>query len=99
MCEFETNEPCKTGNVEINKLIWEWFKDPNRRKLNISGPMLQEKELEFAKDLVNTEFKASNGWLEGFYKGNNIALNLKSGEKADVDIVVVEDSKKKFQPF
>ena len=32
--EFETNEPSskqrsarKTGNEEINKLIWEWFKD------------------------------------------------------------------------
>ena len=98
MCEFETIEPsskqrsaCKTGNKEINKLIWEWFKDPNRRNLPISGPMLQEKALQFAKDLGNTEFKASNGWLKSFYKGNNIALYVKSGEKTDVDIVAVED--------
>ena len=53
--EFETNEPSskqrsarKTGNEEINKLIWEWFKDMSRRKLSISGLMLQQKALQFA---------------------------------------------------
>ena len=82
--EFETNKPLtkqrsarKTGNEEINKLIWEWFKDMSRRKLPISGPMLQEKALQFAKDLGNTEFKASNGWLESFHKHNNIAFYVK----------------------
>ena len=54
--EFETNEPSskqrsarKTGNEEINKLIWEWFKDINRRKLPISGHMLQEKDSNLPK--------------------------------------------------
>ena len=104
--EFETNEPPskqrsarKTGNEEINKLIWEWFKDMSRRKLPISGPMLQEKALQFAKDLGNTEFRGSNGWLESFRKRNNIAFYVKSGEKADVDIAIVEDWEKNFQPF
>ena len=68
----------------------------SRRKLPISGPMLQEKALQFAKDLGNTEFKASNGWLESFRKCNNIAFYVKSGEKADVDIAVVEDWKEKL---
>ena len=101
--EFETNEPSskqrsahKTGNQEINKLICEWCKDVSRRKLAISGPMLQEKELQFAKDLGNTEFKASNGWLETFCMRNNIAFYVKIDEKADVDIVVVEYWKKRL---
>ena len=101
--EFETNELSskqrsgrKTGNEEINKLIWEWFKDMSRRKLPISGPMLQEKALQFAKDLGNTEFRASNGWLETFCMRNNIAFYVKSGEKADVDIAVVEYWKKRL---
>ena len=51
--EFETNAR-KAGNEEINKLIWKWFKDMSQRKLPISGPMLQEKVLQFAKDLGNT---------------------------------------------
>ena len=103
MREFETNEASskqrsarKTGNEEINKLIWEWFKDMSRRKLPISGPMLQEKALQFAKDLGNTEFRASNGWLETFCMRNNIAFYVKSGEKADVDIAVVEYWKKRL---
>ena len=103
MREFETNEAPskqrsarKTGNEEINKLIWEWFKDMSRRKLPISGPMLQEKALQFAKDLGNTEFKASNGWLESFRKHNNIAFYVKSGDKADVVLAVVEDWKAKL---
>ena len=56
--------------------------------------MLQEKALQFTKDLGNTEFKASHGWLESFRKHNNIAY-VKSGEKADVGIAVVEDWKEK----
>ena len=68
----------------------------SRRKLPISGPMLQEKALQFAKDLGNTEFKASNGWPESFRKHNNITFYVKNGEKADVDIAVVEDWKEKL---
>ena len=60
--------------------------------------MLQEKVLLFAKGLGNTEFRASNGWFESFRKRNNIAFYVKSGEKADVDIAVVEDWKKKKLP-
>ena len=67
----------------------------SRRKFPISAPMLQEKALKFAKDLGNTEFKASNGWYESFRKCNNIAFYVESGEKADFD-VVVEDSKEKL---
>ena len=94
LLQFETNEPSskqrsarETGNEEVNKMIWEWFEDMSRRKLPISGPMLQEKALQFAKDLGNTEFKASHGWLESFGKRNNIAY-VKRGEKAGVGITV-----------
>ena len=86
-----------TGNEEINELIMEWFKEMSQRKL--PGPMLQEKALQFGKDLGNTEFKASNGWFESFHKHNNIAFYVKHGEKADVDIAIVEHWKKNFQLF
>ena len=61
--------------------------------------MLQGKALQFAKDLGNTEFKALNGWLESFCKCNNIAFYIKSGDKADVNIAVVEDWKGKLPTF
>ena len=58
--------------------------------------MLQEKALQFVKDLGNTEFKASRNCLESFFKHSNIAFYVKSGEKAHVDVAVVEDSKEKL---
>ena len=56
----------KTGNEEINKLTWEWFKDVTACRLPVSGPLLQERALKFATDLGNNDFKASNGWLDSF---------------------------------
>ena len=56
---------------------------------------MREKALLFAKDLGNTEFSGSNGSLESFRKRNNIAFYVKSGEKTDVDIAIVEDWEKK----
>jgi hypothetical protein len=47
------------------------------RKINVSGPLLKEKALKFAKDLNKPEFKVSNGWLEAFIKRNNIVILFK----------------------
>ena len=33
----------KTGNEEINKLTWAWFKDVTALKLPVCGPLLQER--------------------------------------------------------
>ena len=56
----------KTGNEEINKLTWAWFKDVTAQKLPVCGQLLQERVLKFATDLRNNDFKASNGWLDSF---------------------------------
>jgi hypothetical protein len=36
------------------------------RRINISGPLIQEQALKFAKNLGVDQFKASNGWLQSF---------------------------------
>ena len=68
----------------------------SQRKLPNFGLMLQEKALQFFKGLGNVEFKTSNDWFDSFRKRNNIAFYIKSGEKADVDVAVVEDCKEKL---
>ncbi|GBN33005.1 Tigger transposable element-derived protein 4 [Araneus ventricosus] len=48
--------------------------------------MLQKKAEEFEKELdSNSEFKASNGWLENFKKRHNIAFRKLCGENASID--------------
>jgi len=51
--------------------------------LPISGPLIQEKAAEFAKDLGLTS-QASTGWLEKFKSRNGIVERITSGESAAV---------------
>jgi hypothetical protein len=73
----------KTGNKDINKIVWDWFVSA-RAKNSISGPMLQQKAKEVADKLGKTDFKASNGWLESFRKRHSIVFSSVCGESADV---------------
>jgi hypothetical protein len=40
-----------TGNEDINQLCWDWFQEATGRRINISGPLILEQALKFAKDL------------------------------------------------
>ena len=64
----------KTGNEDVNIICWEWFQTARSQNIPLSSSMLQEKALSYAKELGNSEFKASNGWLEYFRKRHNIAF-------------------------
>ena len=48
---------------KINNLVWDWFCIVRAKLLPISGPIIQEKALSFARERGLSEFKASNGWL------------------------------------
>ncbi|GFR71372.1 polyglutamine-binding protein 1, partial [Elysia marginata] len=90
--EFEAGAPLSkrlnskpTGNEQINELVYKWFVDATRRRINVTGPMMQEKALQFATDLGITTLVASNGWLQSFVKRNNLAFGKLCGELGDVD--------------
>lgn len=103
LTDFENNMPIErkrqrrpTGNEEINILVWQWFQDATSRRINVSGPLIQEKALKFASDLGIETFKASNGWLDSFKLRHNIIFGTMSGERGDVNNTVVDDWKSKL---
>jgi hypothetical protein len=62
----------------------------------LSGPIIQEKALEFAQNLDLMEFKATNGWLDSWRSKFSIGFFKICGESADVDQSVVDDFRSKL---
>jgi hypothetical protein len=62
----------------------------------VTGPLLQEKALKFARELGNDTFKVSNGWLESFRLRHNITFGTMSGERGDVCDQTVNDWRAKL---
>jgi hypothetical protein len=74
----------KTGNEDINEIVWEWFVSARSRNFRIYGTMKQEHAKEVAEKLGKSGFKASDGWLESFRKRPHIVFNEVCGESGDV---------------
>jgi len=103
MTDYENNVPAEskrrrylTGNEEINELTLKWVHDAVSRRINVTGPLIQAKALEFAQSLNKTDFRASKGWLESFKQRNNLVYGTMSGERGDVNIKCVDDWKNKL---
>ena len=52
---------CKTSNPQIEKALLLWIKDVRSRNLPLSGPILQEKALQFGATFKVEGFRASEG--------------------------------------
>lgn len=63
----------------------------------VSGRMIQEKALMYAKELGYSSFSGSNGWLDRWQKRHNVRIAVLSGESADVDPAVVDDWSKRLR--
>lgn len=64
----------KTGNEEINELVYQWFLNARAKNLPISGPILQFQAKQIAERLGKNAFKASNGWLQSFRNRHEISF-------------------------
>jgi len=54
--------------------------------MTLTDSILREKARKFAVLFNNREFGATNGWLEGFKKRNNLKSYKKRGEAGSVDV-------------
>lgn len=53
---------------QINKAVLQWFKRMQSENVPISGALIREQALCFAKDLNIEHFQASEGWLQKWKK-------------------------------
>jgi len=58
----------------INKIVLEWFNHVRNKNVPVSGPIIQAKALEVAREIECDDFKASNGWLESSKVRYNIVF-------------------------
>ena len=89
----------KTANKDVNVICWEWFQTARTLNIPVSGAMLQEKALRCARHLGNTDFKASNGWLESFRRRHGISFSVKSGVTSDVSNDVIDEWQQRIPPI
>ena len=69
LSESNSNKSLKMSRLyissDVNILLWRWFCTARENRNPISGPILQEKALCFARALGSMDdFKASNDWLD-----------------------------------
>ena len=79
--EFEKNKNSKrcmirnSPHYNLEQSIVKWIHIVRDKNVAISGPMVQEKALEFAVLCGKKEFNASNGWLDRFFESRSNTMD------------------------
>lgn len=92
--KFRFNNSCKYDN--LNDMVWEWFCKARGKNIPISGVLIQEKAMEFSKEIGLSEFKASNGWLDRWKTRHSVKGFKVCGESGGVSSETVEDYKQRL---
>lgn len=89
----------KSSDYEsVGHALFLWFTQQRQKGVPVSGPILQEKALSFAKKVANTEsFSASTGWLDRWKKRHGIRQLSICGEKLSADVTCIEKFKADFE--
>lgn len=75
----------------VDRAVHTWFCNARSRNIPVNGSIIQEKAIQIARSFdPQTNFKASNGWLDKFIKRNDMVFRVLSGEGASIDSEVVD---------
>ena len=67
----------QAANVELEKILYDWFLIHRRKGLLIDGPLIRDKALDLHKKMgLLTKFDASTGWLDGFRKRFDVRFKV-----------------------
>lgn len=79
------SKPARASQTQnIDEAMYEWYQRARIKNIPVTGPMLQEKAKRASEEHGDSEFTASNGWLDRFKKRFNIKSNVISGEAGGV---------------
>ncbi|KAK3878580.1 hypothetical protein Pcinc_016793 [Petrolisthes cinctipes] len=91
--------------TEMESALTLWMEDMRRRKLSLSGPMVQEQAFKIqsqiaakqGKSIEETKFTASTGWLYKYMKRTGTKNIAMTGEAASADYGAAEEMKNKMK--
>lgn len=85
-------------HVEVEEALYLWYENLRGKGLPVSGPLLQEKAIQFKKQIKGDdgEFTASDGWLDRWKKRFGVRQMTISGEALSANKDAVPDFKKHF---
>ena len=83
-----------TENEEVSNIMLEFVIKCRAQNIPVTSPMLQAKAAEIASSLQIVKLSASNGWLEAFWRQNNINFRALYDESANVDKEAADDWKR-----
>ncbi|GBN94671.1 Major centromere autoantigen B [Araneus ventricosus] len=85
ICYQERKRQRLSPYENVDKALLSWIKYARSQNAPISWNVLKEKSLEFANELGESSFVASNGWLQRFNSRHNLSFKKLCGEAADFD--------------
>ena len=59
---------------DIDNVVFKWFLSQRGKSIPIDGTFIKEKAMKYAKELGATDFKASDGWLGRWKKGETFYI-------------------------
>jgi hypothetical protein len=76
---------------DVDTVVYKWFQEVRSRNVPLTGSLIREKALEFAKMLGVENFQASVGWLNRFRERYGVLSKCISGEASDVPMNSVNE--------
>ncbi|ULT98684.1 hypothetical protein L3Y34_000209 [Caenorhabditis briggsae] len=73
------NKIRRTHYVDLNKLVWKYFKDCQASGQMINGKMIKDQAMRYARDMGLESFRGSEGWLDAFKRRHRIDLKAMTG--------------------
>ena len=71
----------RAENEDLDKAVYTWFHNTRAKNGPVSGVVLKEKALQFAKSLHLDDFRASDGWLDRWKSRHNVTFREVSREE------------------